>query len=217
MRRANVVLLMVLSAAGLSFAAKSCEAGMLKYTVSGVPNAPDVMLDGSPFLAKVDEDATESVWGPLDITDFQFYVLADNDSEAGTLTITWDSTLTPSSAYFAPIANPYDITNATIGGFIYTGSADIDKYLVKAGTNYSVWDYTDGFNLLFYDPDGQVGGAPWIPPTTGNGGARGISHINFFGSEISTQPVPEPSSLLLCGIGALVAGGVARRRQKAGK
>lgn len=214
MRRVNVLLLMMLSIAGLSCAAASCEAGMLQYSVSGVAQAPEDTLGGSDFLFKVEDSKTTGV---LNLSDFKFYALASDDSKSGTLTITWDSTLNPSSYYFAPLDNPYDITNATIGGFIYTGTADIEKYLVKAGTNYSVWDYMDGFNLAFYDVDGSVGGPPWEPPATGNGGARGISHINFFGSEISMQPVPEPSSLLLFGIGAVVAGGIARRRRQQGE
>lgn len=187
---------------------------MLLYSVNDVANAPEDTLDGSDFLFKIESSATKGV---LDLSDFTFYVQADDDSKAGSLTYSWLSTDQPGDYYFAPIDNPGDITNATIGGFIYNGTADIEKYLVKAGKNYSVWNYMDGFNLLFYDVDGQVGGAPWVPPTTGNGGARGISHINFYGSEFATQPVPEPSSLLLFGIGALVAGGVAHRRRQRGK
>ncbi len=189
---------------------------MLLTNVYG-ENAPEDQLGGSDFLLKVGATSGGALdtKGTLDINDFTFYVTTDSTDPDG-FPFTWVDPSNPGTdfgtRYFEPASSPESIVGQLVVGFEYHGTALLDTYIVKAGSNYTVWDYQSGFNIAYFDPDEIAGGYPWdesATPITGKDGAHGISHMNFYGA---TTPVPEPGSLALFGIGAIGLGFVARRR-----
>lgn len=203
-----------------------CEAGFLIKNVYD-DNAPETQSDGIQFLFKVDKntDGDLVTKGVLDINDFNFYLTTDSTDPAG-FAYTWqdpnDANNDFGTRYFKAAPTPQSIIGETIIGFEYNGPAQLETYIVKAGSNYTVWGYEPGFNIAYFAPDENKsttpapGGYPWdesADPITGKYGAHGISHINFYGT---TAPVPVPGAMTLLGMGALGMGFLARRRSKPG-
>lgn len=81
------------------------------------------------------------------------------------------------------------------GEWSYTGSDIITHIVIKAGPNYSLFEFTDGLNMGFFDTS-----------TLDN---KGLSHITAYAAE----PIPLPAAVWLMLSGCIGLLGFGKRRK----
>lgn len=169
--------------------------GTYMYTVSGNdPSNPSADL--TAFEAEINQWFIDNsiVFGPVDL---EFYAKTDEPSETVTEDNNNGSTL-----------NLLYANDKKAGTF--QAGAPVDFYSVKAGNQYA---------LYWLDP--AVANAIWSTEDllVGNGNQPVVSHISTWRQVNSTtppptNPIPEPSTMLLLGTGIAGLAAVGRRKRK---
>lgn len=97
--------------------------------------------------------------------------------------------------------------NVTFGG------DNVDLSGGAYGSTFAVWAYDAEVATVLGSssaPDGRLADITWAPAITEGGG--GTFAVASYSDSTAISPVPEPSSWLMLGIGAMLVAGAARRR-----
>ena len=204
-----------LSAVGAALAAGSeARAGItvvnvnesIGFAAGDLPSTSVLLPGGATFTIETGTEASYRVIG-----------LNYNPSPAGSFEVRALSY----NSFYRPVRGNFGKTFFNVGGFL-SNVVDIDVQTPKSSQHYSQGTFTDKYFLFSFNNAGTTDyGYIYGSETNSTYGGMNFNFISYAydntGAVIAAGAVPEPSSVALLGIGALVTGAAGVRRWKAAK
>lgn len=207
---AHLVALAMMLSFGAGARATSIPPDDVAWTYNFSPGAPAVLADGNPGAGVTfTNEPTKNAIGSSDIVATNLRVfstaLANSPDKISGANGNYSLALVLSTAAGGPVATTTLTFNGTLSGKF---SADSSNVANVFGPNSSQTVQLGGYNftveLIAYTPPG--------PPAQANAGSI-AAHVTI--SAITpTQTTPEPSTMLLSGLGLSLLGGAAWRKRR---